>query len=507
MSAPLAVDPSNPKPGLYLSVPLLRGATSPGAAGIRALLLAPPATAQGDATADTEIRPVFSKEDVETAGGRGPGYYAYQALFANDPQALVDFIKVTESAGAAAAQTLTFAGAPTSNMTFRVWVMGWPVDLTWNVGEADTVARDNGYAKINEFVRDIMCVASAGAGGVVNLTANTKGPIGNDITLRVKVIAGAGGTLTAGGAKFAGGTTEHNITTALATAQGKEYDYILPCLSNADAQAASAGNTARLKTHINALNTGSNAKLQQGIYGSTGTIAAAKTNTAAENEPTLEHITSVNAEELPCELAAAEMGDRMRRRRREINANRVLQPLKRIRGSADTVADQPTDAEAIDSLNSGVTLVGYDASNAPILLRSVTTHHKDTAGNPDKRAFDTNEIDALYDYAKDLRAAIPQEFLTPDGQVKIARNRETDDDDLPAGVVEERDVLAFIATRTKSFWIPKGVIQGPAFEAALAANQVIVEVNDSDETQLDIFIPAKAVKILAKIGVVVAKEG
>src|SRR5690606_5171501 len=110
MNAPLAVDVSNPSPGLYLTVDLLRGATSPGAAGVRALIISPPQTGEGDITVGTEIRPVFSREDVERAIGRGPGYYAYQALIANDPQALVDLIACAESAGAAATNTLTFTG-------------------------------------------------------------------------------------------------------------------------------------------------------------------------------------------------------------------------------------------------------------------------------------------------------------------------------------------------------------------------------------------------------------
>lgn len=502
----LAVDPSNPRPGTYFTVNLLRGSSSAGAQGLRALIISPPQTGIGDATLDTEIRPVSSAEDVQQAQGRSLGYLAWKAMFANDKQCLVDVITCTESAGAAATNTLTFGGAPTSNMTIRVWIMGVQIDLSYNVGDSPTQAKAAAVTKINQYVADLFCLASSGAVGLLNLTANSKGPAGNDMKLRVKVVAGAGGTCVAGGANFTGGTTEPDMTTAIATATVKEYDFILLCTSNADAQSASASaNPGRALTSINANNTGSNAKLQQLIVGSTGSIGSAKTGAIGRNDPDGEHICSVGDESLPCELAAAELGDRMQRRRTESNANRVLQPLLRVRGSADPAGDQPTDPEATDALNNGVSLVGYAANGAPIILRSVTMHSQDTSGNPDRRCFDVNEVDGLYDYTKDLRSFIPQTFQSPGGQVKIAKDRQPGDDPLPTGVVEERDVRASVIQRTLQVWVPRGVIDGVAFQAAADSGTLRSTVNASDPTQLDLFIPASCYKILAKIGVYVAK--
>jgi phage tail sheath gpL-like len=506
MVAPLAVDPSNPRPGLALSVALLRGASSPGSAGLRAVIVSPPATAGGDLPVG-EIRTVYSKEDVEVASGRSLAYFAYQAFIANHPQATVDLMLCAESAGVAASGTLTFAGTPTSNCSWRVWIMGWSVDLFWNVGETTTQARDNNFPRINQKGADLFAIASAGAAGVINLAARSKGTPGNDVRIRVKQLTGAGATLTPSAATLTGGTVEVDMTSALA-ALSREYDFIVPCLSNADAQASGGSNNpARVASHIDANVTGFNSRLQQAVYGSTGSIASAKVGAIARNHTNLEHILSVNDESLPCELAAAEAGDRMRRRARESNANRVLQPLVRVRGSADPSGDQPSDPEVIDALNNGVSIVGYSASGAPIILRSVTTHSVDTLGNPDRRVFDVNEVDALYDYSKDLRLALPQEFMSPDGQVKIAKNRQEGDEPNPAGVIEERDAKAFVIRRTLNFWVPKGVIDGVKFQSTVDDGTLICEVNGTDENQLDIFIPAKAFKILAKISLVVAKVG
>jgi phage tail sheath gpL-like len=507
MSAPLAVDPSMMRPGIYVVVNFLRGASSPGAQGLRCAIISPPASTPGNQTVGTEIRQVFSAEEVETASGKSLAFYAYKSLFANDPRAVTDLVLCAASAGATATGTITFTGAPTSNMTFRFWGQGWSVDLPWNVGEANTVARDRAVTLINQLAADMSAIASAGSGGVVNITFRTVGPAGNDFRIRTSIITGAGATLPTSGATLTGGTTEVDMTTALSTLGVKEYDYILICASNADAQSSSGtANPGRLAAHIDANLTGSAAKLQQGVYGSTGTIALAKTNAIARNHTNLEHVLSRSDESLPCEVAAAELGDRMKRRRLESNANRVLQPLKRIKGAADPTTARTTDTEAQDALTNGVTLIGYAANtNAVMLERSITTHSQDTLGNPDRRCVDTNEPDSLYDYAKDLRAAIPQTYLSPDGQVKIAKDREPGDADNPAGVVEERDVKSTIANRTLGFWVPKGVIDGAAFEASLADGTLIVEINASDPTQCDIFIPAKVFKIAAKFGLYIAK--
>ncbi len=505
---PLAVDPSNPGPGFYLTVDLLRGSTSPGAAGVRCCIITPPATAGGDIGIGTEIRAVYSKEDVQTAVGKALGYYAFRAAQANDPQLLADLVACAEGAGAAATGTATFGGAPTSAMTIRFWIMGWIVDISWAVGESTEDIKAKFIAEVNEHAEDLFVIASSGGAGIGTLTARSKGPAGNDVTFRYKVLAGAGGTVTLSGAKLTGGTTEPDMTTALTLIQGQEYDYILPCISNAEAQASGTTNQSRLEDHIDALDSGADAKLQQGYIASTGSIAQAKTGAIGRNSAVLSHVHSTNDETLPCELAAADMGDRMRRRRLESNANRVLTKLKRVRGSADPVGDKPTEPETIDAINNGVSLCSYNRQNEVIILRSVTTHSQDSGGNPDRRAFDTNEVDGLFDYAKDLRTAIPQEFMNPDGgQVKLAKDREEGDEELPQGVVEERDVRSFIIRRTEGFWVPKGVIDGPHFASVVESGELKVQVNASDPTQCDMFLPARAVKILAKMGLYLAKDG
>ena len=507
-SPPLAADPTNPTPGFWLTVDLLRSTTSPGVAGLRALIISPKQTGVGDIVANTEVRPVCSADDVKTAAGRCLGFLAMVALLANDTGGpLVDLVCPTESGGAAATATITFAAAPTSNQVFEVAIQGVEIQLPWNYGDANTVARDLAVAAINLKADELFCVASAGAGGVVNLTANSKGPAGNDIALRCRIISGAGGTLTASGALFTGGTTEPDFTTALATVEGREYDFIIGCVSNADAQSASTSNPSRIEDHIDALKSGRTAKLQQAHLASTGTIAQAATGSIARNSEYMTHLVTENAESLPSEFAGADCGDRMKRRRLEKNANRCFTLLKGLHGAHDKIANNPTDAEGRTALTSGVSLCGYTANDELVLLRSVTTHSQDSSGSPDRRCFDTNEVDAIFELGKDLRTYLPQQYLTSGSQVKVVADTPEGQEPPPKGVVECRDIKATITKRIRDYWVPQGVIDRAAFLASIEPGEFIVQVNATDETQVDIFIPAKAVKILAKLGVYLAKTG
>lgn len=507
MNMPLAVSPTNPNPGLHLRVALVRGAQAAGIAGLRALIITPPTTGlSGGATLDNEIRTVTSEDDVKTASGRSLGYLAYRKLVKIDKNAQVDLIVCTGSAGAVASQTLTLGGAPTSNMVWELDAQGKVFSLDWPVGMSQSDAAASWVARLNAKADEIY-FSAASLAEVLTMTARAAGPAGNDVKLTLKLISGAGGTATLGGSALAGGTTEVDMTAALATAAVREYDYILPCMSHTEAVSASAStNSGRLVTHIDALLTGLNAKLQQGIYGSTGTRSAAATNTLARNHTNLQHVNFQNSRDLPCEVAAAELADRMRRRRLESNANRVRQPLRVLSGALDWQSNVPTDTQFQAAADAGVSVISYDANGIPISVRAITTYSKDGTGAQDRRAFDVNEIDAIYDYVKDLRSAIPQEFQTPDQQVKVMRDRVEGDDPLPELTVEERDIKAFIEARTLGFWVPKGVVHGPRFVEAVANGELRVEVNDSDETQVDIFLPVKILKIAAKFGLYVAKE-
>jgi phage tail sheath gpL-like len=514
MSLPTAVSPSNPVPGVYANVALLYSAQGPGLGTFKVLLISPPASVGGNIGVNTEIRSVSSADDIELAAGKCLGWFAYKALLEAYPDIQVDLVCPAESAGAAATQTLVFGGAPTTNCAWDIYISEEKAaSVVWAVGDSATVAQAAAVIELAKTSSRVFCLAT-GATATVTLTARGKGPAGNDITVRVVQTAGAGGTLTPGGSKLAGGTTEPDVTTALGLIGGRRYTMLLPCLSNADATSgSSSGNVKKCTDYVASVISGRNARLEQMVVASTLTYGAAKTGATAGNgggnNPNLQHICSRNDGSLPCVLAAAELGDRLFRRSTQSSANRIGSYLKTIKGSPNWQTDMPSDIEAADLLNSGVSPVSYDASGAPISLRPITTHYQDSSGNQDRRCFDVNEVDGIYDTTADVAVAVQQEYMTPGQQVKISPDLAPDaqPDDLPEGVVEERDIRATVSNRMR-FWIRKGVIDKTKWEAAAVPGGAFkVKINASDPTQVDCFLPLACFKNFAKFSLYAAKVG
>jgi phage tail sheath gpL-like len=505
MSIPLAVAASVKSPGLYLSINLLAGAVSPGSSTKRALLLASQSTS-GTMTDDTEVSEAVAGPDaVKTLLGTGtPGHLAAKALFAEYGLAQVDVCSPAESTGSAAAEDITFAsGPPTVSWTVTCHIAGREIEIEWTAGETDTQGADKLEAAINALGDDLP-VTSANVAGVLTVTSKLKGLIGNDIPIRVVATGGTGGTVTAGSGLLNGGTLDADFTTALTTVKNKEYDYICSVVSNADAQdGSSTSNPGRVETHIQAYNTGRSAKLQQQIVGITGSLANAKTGTGNLNAGTSQYVFCLEGESLGAEFGGAECGARLREVGLDPAANRIALNYKAtLYGAADLVADTPTDVEVEDALNYGVSICEYDAASKLRPARPITTYHKDSGGNADDRLLDTSRVDGIYAVSKDLRIALPQEFPN----AKLSEDLEAADEFLPEGVVEVRDIRAFVNQRMR-YWIRVGVVKLAEWVEAFTNGQFIVRVNPSDDSQCDIVLPAQIVPPLAKFSVVVQHTG
>ena len=197
-------------------------------------------------------------------------------------------------------------------MTVEGVIKGGPIQIAWLVGETVTQAGDKLEAAINA-ASDFLPVTASNDTGEVTLSAKIAGPWGNDILFHSTILEGTGGTVVDSGSALSGGTTEPSFATVLGLVAEKEYDFIVPCVSNADAQSSSdTSNPGRVKTHINTYNTGSAAKLQQAIVGLTGALSSAKTGAAARNHEPMEYVFCLNAQSLGCEWAGDEAGARMR---------------------------------------------------------------------------------------------------------------------------------------------------------------------------------------------------
>lgn len=505
MAIPLAVSPSQLTPGLYLTVDLLSSAASPGTGTLRVALMGDKSSA-GDLTVDSEVRVGAGEASAAVGFGTGmPAHLAAKQLYGQFQAAIVDFVAVTSGAGTATLD-ITFSGVPTSNNAVDVDVMGREFQIAWLVGETADDLRDKLIAGILERTSDLAVTAVSGGAGVTTINAKGTGNWGNDVLVQVKLANPATGTEAVAGAathtNLAGGTTDPDYTTALAAIAGEEYHFILPCLSNADVtNVGSANNMSRTVDHINSLNTGLDAKLQQVICGCSTTIAAATAASVdangAQNEGFGELIVLKASRDLPAEIAGREAGGRLAAESLDPAANRIGEGMDELKGAADVVASKPTIGESETALGGGVSLITYNAQRSPVLARAVTTHSQDDAGGPDRRLLDVQQVSGTYIVARDVRSALPQQFP----QAKVTPDTEPGDDPPPTGVIEERDIYAFVVSRLR-FWQRRGVVTRQSIDEAISTGSLIVKVNASDATQVDIVMPFSIVPPLAKFGVV-----
>lgn len=500
-SIPLAVAPSVKSPGVYVTVNLLGALANPGSAAHRGLLIAPKSSA-GDITADGEVRTVFGPDDVSDALGPGTiGHLAAKLFFLRNPLGSLDVVAPAASAGAAASATQTVDGTATENSTLRFRIHGRQIDVAWNSGETDLTFVTRAVATINAQGDDLFVTVSDGGAGDIDYAAKVAGPWGNDVKIKVSVVEGGGGiSITANPTALTGGTTEPSFATALGLVTTRKYRRIIAICSNADASSNSAtSNPGRVETHIDTFEAGAEAKLQVGVVGHTGTIADVKTGAIAKNNEAYEYVFGQTFEDLPGELAGAEAGDALRFIAVRANYNRIGNRLG-LYGPEDQVAEKLTAAEAEDLLNNGVTPLEIEPLTGEIYVKRPITTHSLSGTAPDYRAFDMSDTDGMYSVVEDLQATLPVEFAN----CSITEDLPPGSNRLPPGVVERKDVEAFVLNRLQR-QVDLGVVDANRLEESLEAGELIVEINDTDETQVDIFLPAKIVKPLAKFGLSASK--
>ncbi len=506
MASALAVSPSVLTPGLYLVVDLLAGTSSPGTGMLRVVIMASKSS-DGDLTHDTEVRAGAGEAVAAQAFGRGTvGHLAAKLVYRKYPAAQVDFVSVTPGSGVATLN-LTLSGAPASDNVLDFDVMGRSFEVPWAVGETVDDIRDKIIDVILSMTNDLACTAVSGGAGIATLNSKVPGNVGNDILVDCSLRMGSTGTEAVNGStsvstSLTGATTDPNFTTALQSIEGQEYHVITPCLSNYDvANTSSTNNLKRIVDHIDGLNTGLNAKLQQFVVGYTGSLASATASApdgnSASNAEFGEMLLCVNGRGLPGELGGRETGGRIAEESLDPAANRIGEKLDGYIGAKDKIADRPTLPESESALGHGVSLVSYTAQGIEQLVCAVTTHSQDDVGGPDRRLLDVQNVSATYIVARDIRNNLPLEFPN----AKITRDIKPGEDPPPKGVIQERDIRSWIIVRLR-FWQQQGVLDKQSLDDAIADGTLIVRVNDSDPRQVDIVLPFKIVQPLAKFGVV-----
>lgn len=506
-----AIDPTSRRPGVGVLINLRTGTSSAAGGEIRYLLIGVKNTSDGTGTVDTVIYEDMANADAvgTLAGVGGLTHLAAQRLFDENPTASVDLVLMDAPAGAAATGTLTFDDtiAVTADRVVRITIAGRTIESPWLTGETDIVAATRAVDKINRATKRCPVVASNGAGTLpaVTLTAKSKGVWGLDVSYRAELVGGVGGAIAAAAAKLTGGTTEPDVTNVLTLVAAREYRLIVPCLSNGDLATASASsNMGKIRTHIAGKNSGIGALLQTAHTACTDSTASAKAMTGQHDFEYFSHHLIRGGQSLPAEWGAVIAGLYGREIKSDANHPFILAEFKdatEIYGTSTIDADALSGAEAEDLLLSGVSYVEYNAQRRPRLARPITTYFEDVDGNPDDRILDVSKVFGMVAVAADLRVEVQRSFKGK----KLVRNLPGGRTPIPPNVVEEKDAKGFIVGRIRSQWVASGVINGVRLDEVIEDGSLIVQVDPTDETQINAFLPLRVIPPLVKTSLVVVQ--
>lgn len=501
----LAVDPTSRRPGVGLKINLRSGTSTQLTGAQRILLLSTKNATGGTATVDTVIYDAVANADAVAtlAGAGGLAHLAAKRLFEEFPTATLDCLFLAAASGNTATGTIAFDDTSpiTSAQTVTIKIAGYQFAIVWDVGETDVTAATRLVAKITSLSKFLPCTASNSGGSSANvtLTFKQKGKAGLDCKYSATLSDGAGGSVTPTSATaMTGGTTEPDVANALLAMANREWRFIVPCLSNADlATASTSSNMGKIKTYIAATDTGIGALLQTAHTACTDSTTNAKAMSNQHDFEYFSHHLARGALSLPCELAGAIVGAYARETKSDPNHPFVQLEFKSaLVLTPDPATDDLTEAEQEDLLNSGVSYVGRTAQGVPRFERPITCYFEDADGNADDRVLDVSKVFGLVAVGADLRTFCQRTFKGK----KLAKSFPSATP-IPPNIVEEKDAKALIVGRIRSQWVPAGVIRGDKLDEAIKDESLIVQVDGTDETQLDVFLPLRVVPPLVKVSI------
>ncbi|OTP79491.1 phage tail sheath subtilisin-like domain-containing protein [Caballeronia sordidicola] len=159
------------------------------------------------------------------------------AYRANDQFGELWYLPVPDAGGATAATgSIAFTAPPTANGTLSLYIAAILVTIPVTAGQAIASIATAVTAAINLITS--MPVTAVAAAGVVNLTADNKGLVGNDIDIRFNYQGTPAGEAIPTGLTYtitpmAGGATNPTLATALGNLSDQPYDFIACAFTDA----------------------------------------------------------------------------------------------------------------------------------------------------------------------------------------------------------------------------------------------------------------------------------
>lgn len=371
--------------------------------GQKKVLLMGVKTTAGSATADTQVYgPEYTSTEASVItlfGAGSPLHRAWKRFTKFCRTAPIYMIAVTESAGVAASDTVTFATQATAAGSVKYTIAGELIEVAFQNGDAyDTAIAEDFKDAVN--AKTHLPVTASRSSGVVTLTYKVKGTIGNWLRHRATITSGAGTTVTVANAVLQSGATDEVYTTALSTILAERYHYVVPCISPTG---TSNANIALIDTQFTTQAYATSGIRQQLVHCTADSLSNATTYATAYNNERFSHVWQENSELEPYEIAA------------EVAAIRYLYETGADPGvSYDgygvgigdawdvptqyAQGDRPTAVEVNTALSVGLTPIATDMSGNTYLVMSCT------AAGADPRIRDTAKVTVADAFADDLGA-------------------------------------------------------------------------------------------------------
>jgi len=402
---------SRKSPGVYLSVVLGGGATSPGTQPIRILLMgnkmgtavsgsSPTIALPAGTIADATPQFFSSADDAGSYFGLGSEVHDMAiAVFEQYPDATVYGIAVAEGGGSYASVVCTFATTATADYTIRLRMCGEVVDVPIASGStAATIA--TAVASATNAVTWLPYYAQTST-GTVTWTAKCNGPRGNDLTVLASFVSSSGvetpittssttspgattGIFSGGAAsgnlyRFAGGTTQDSFAAALSAITPTKYGRIVGACTDST-------NIGRIATFVASQAAITSQKRQQAICATLASSGTAVTLATTVNNARVQIAWHYNSLVPACMVAAQVTAAR-------VIGDSITGVINALPGEGTdpdanltgvqlatipmqfSVDDQPTDTEVESALNNGLVPITASTARAGygVLCMSITS--------------------------------------------------------------------------------------------------------------------------------------
>lgn len=374
-------------------------------------------------------------------------------------------------AGAAAAGSLAFGGAPTASGTVSVYIGGRRVQIGATSTDTPASLATALAAAINaNTALPVTAVVDSTTTSKVNLTARNNGEAGNGIDVRVNYFGESLPTgLTTTIVPLAGGTANPDVTAAL-TALGDEWFQVIAMPYTDAANLAVLENELESRFGPMREIEGHAFAAAAGTHSSLGTLGDSR------NSPHLTIVAAAN-EPMPAYAKAAESAA-IAAYYASIDPARPLQTLPYSYCLAPAEADRFTLEERNLLLYDGIATTMVNASGVLQMERMVTTYKTNEAGGADTSYLDVETLFTLmtirHDWRDYIKRKYPRHKLAADG-TRFG----------PGQAVATPNLFKAEAVSKFREWEEIGLVEN--FDQF--KRDLIVERNASDPNRLDVVLP------------------